>query len=242
MQRFSGYYKRVTITMTHYFFIIGALISGSVIAEELKINVYPTVNYTQRFNIVNTNKSCPIPQTSTPIAPQPIHIEPHATLLTDNPILVYSLLKKCCFSGALMIACSYFAFLGYLIAQSHILQQDDHWYNWKKEVPLVALRELSNEQIIQALNESLKKKYANSAKDVFVLAAALQEEEQELKRIIYYCSHIKRYKANFLFFNKDSIVELAKQKLERLLFIKEILAKHIIFITEQSTAINEGLL
>ncbi|MCL5875973.1 MAG: hypothetical protein M1114_05880 [Candidatus Dependentiae bacterium] len=238
--------------MKYCLLIMNLGLLATVLAEEVKINVYPTVTYNQRIDITNKNIGDSVPRMSIPTSNpmsttalatgQLTPVAPNIVLHTDNPIVAYSLLKKCCFSGAIMVACSYFAFLGYLIAQSHILQQNDHWYNWKQEVPLAALRELSNEQIMQALNESLNKKYTNSTKDVFVLVAALHEEEQELKRIIYYCSQIKRYKVNFLFFNKDSVVELAKQKLERLLFIKEIVAKHIIFITGQSATINEGLL
>ncbi len=229
--------------MKYYVLIITALTTLSGSTEQVKINVFPTVTYNQRIDITNKNTGAPTPLITTPITSnQSAPMTPKNTLLTQNPIVSYSLFKKCCFSAALLTTATYFASLGYLIAQSRSLQQDTHWYNWKQEVPLAALRELPKKQIVEALRDSLHKKYDNAAKNIFTLAAILQKEEQALRRVISYCSWIKKYKMSFLFFNQDCVAELAKQKLERLLFIKEMLTKHITFIMENTPIANEGML
>lgn len=226
--------------MTHYFFVISALITGSVLAEELKINVYPTVNYTQRFNIINTNNGYPQPEVSAPITPSYFSNNPHSIVISDYALSDYSLLKKCCIVTAFTAASSYAAIIGYLLAQSYAIDNENRWYNWKKEVPLAALLEIPSTQVAEALQTSLCKKYNGTMNNVMTISADLYEEEQELKRIISCCSWIKQYKTSFLFFKKDSIAELAEQKLQRLLFIKEIVIKHIHTLLEHTTTVHEG--
>ena len=133
--------------MTHYFFVMSALITGSVLPEELKINVYPTVNYTQRFNIINTNNGYPQPEASTPIAPSHFSNHPHSIILSDYALSNYSLLKRCCIVTTFIAASSYAAIIGYLLTQSYTLDNENRWYNWKKEVPLAALLEIPGTQV-----------------------------------------------------------------------------------------------
>ena len=212
--------------------------------SELKINIYPALHYTQNIDVNNTNHNSALAQQPLPTMQHTAMQssgDPMTELLTRrisgawkvNHFLQLLYSKKSLISAAIGAISGYASLLAYLITRSRAIKNSDRWDSWKQEVPVAALHELPITQVANVLRDALHKKYNKAEPRELVSALAdIEAEKNQLERLIFYSSLIKTCKLSLLFWYRDSVEELAKNKLKRLEFIREFLITHMVKIVE----------
>jgi len=230
-----------------YFFII-LTCSGIANGKEFNINVYPAITYTQNIDVKNTNHNSavaqqpPLPVAQHTLAQSggdamPQFLTRHMPSSWQNNILYTLYSKKYLISAATGAISGYAALLAYLITRSHAIKNGDRWDSWKKEVPVAALNEMPIPQVAGALRDALHKRYNKAEPRELISALAdIEIEKNQLERLVFYSSLIKMFKLSLLFWYQDSVVELARNKLKRLEFIREFLIVHMATVIEKQSS------
>jgi len=127
------------------------------------------------------------------------------------------------------IAIGYFGILTRLLYMEHTLQTSASWSTWKKEHPTTYLQ--SNEsQIAQQLFNDLQRIYVKETNFLMPFVKFMQETEAELSFLQQYITlydWIKNHSLSSFFPEQQKTLSLAKQKIARLEFLRQLTVKHM---------------
>ena len=103
------------------------------------------------------------------------------------------------------------------------LEANNTWSNWKNNLTLEQLQESSKEELLEELENDIKRFYKNNPEIVSTPKAQfekdLEEEKNIIKSFINLHNNLKKYKIAFFFPIKNEQIKSAQEKLYKLFFI-----------------------
>jgi len=110
------------------------------------------------------------------------------------------------------------------------LEANNTWSNWKNNLTLEQLQESSKEELLEELENDIKRFYKNNLEIISTPKAQfekdLEEEKNILKSFINLHNNLKKYRVAFLFPIKDEQIKSAQEKLYKLFFISGLYKEH----------------
>ena len=126
-----------------------------------------------------------------------------------------------------------YAYIGNNVTHGKIvLYSSTNWANWKNDTTLTDLLSKSTSNLCRELHQSILDKYSNNnqADMMAPIVSFSKDLEQELTSLKVFCQigkNLKRVRMKLLFLISDYELELASDKINRLLYLKNIITESI---------------
>ncbi len=113
-----------------------------------------------------------------------------------------------------------------LLAGNHYLNRSDLWTSWKKHMSVKELQECPQHELQQNLRETILNRYLTDSKDrlcsYMEFMKAVDRENRRIRRYITLAQIVKKSRLMRIFPTNSTKIKRAKQKKQRLAFIKHV--------------------
>lgn len=220
-------------------------------ALPFSINFSPIIKITLKNSSKNTNSNdssieteevsttAPTPEPAAPPAPIAPPVAPAAPEIApqEPPILVspetpppsWLYASRC--AGA--VGCVYGVTMITLLMLSKAMERTSTWAHWHADVPTAALYEIPTADIVAELQRAMHEKYNRARKkDAFALLSSfmrdIKQEMNQCNKLLSLHEWINSLYLSPFFPKQKKSIEFARNALDRLTFLKEIVVHHMI--------------
>lgn len=191
-----------------------------------------TIKCVQRAN----HKASQPPQLTISTYPHGVTITPQSSSywqLPDRHDLISTVKKTITSLNPYTIAAAttvlvYGGFLAKLLFSAYSVTQPNKWSNWKEHIPLEVLTEVPQHEVAEELVDAIKAKYLTTQSldlmtPLVQFNNAVDKELSQLNKFLQIHEWLDYTKLAYIFPRQHSHVMMARAKIKRLLYLKDVL-------------------